>query len=235
MVVATIEQISEVRAHPNADLLELATIKGWQVCVKKNEFKVNDLCAFITVDSIFDPHPSVEFLRNKGFRIKSCRLRGELSQGIAFPISFLIDRGISDLPDIGQDISSLIGCKHYEKPVPVCLMGIALGNFPTFLRKTDEDNIKNYPLIIDELRGRKYYISVKLDGCSGTFYVKEDHFGVCSRNLELTDTQENSFWKIARKYQVESELRRIFPNRIEHYRLPEGGSCFPKDFDGLVL
>jgi hypothetical protein len=47
MKVATIEQIKEVRPHPNADALELATIKGWQVCIKKNEFKAGDLCIYI--------------------------------------------------------------------------------------------------------------------------------------------------------------------------------------------
>ena len=41
MKVATIERIAEINPHPNADALELAKINGWQVCVKKNEFKAN--------------------------------------------------------------------------------------------------------------------------------------------------------------------------------------------------
>ena len=79
MKVATIEKILEVKPHPNADALELATIKGWQVCIKKNEFKPGDLCIYVCVDSIFEDKPAYEFLRNKNFRIKTVRLRGQLS------------------------------------------------------------------------------------------------------------------------------------------------------------
>lgn len=89
MKIATIEKIIEVKPHPNADALELAKINGWQVCVKKDEFKAGDLCVYITVDSELEDCPQYEFLRNKNFRIKTIKLRKALSQGIAFPLSLL--------------------------------------------------------------------------------------------------------------------------------------------------
>jgi RNA ligase (TIGR02306 family) len=89
MKIATIERITEINKHPNADALELVKINGWQVCVKKNEFKVNDICIYITVDSVLEDCPQYEFLRSKHFRIKTIKLRGEISSGIIFPLSIL--------------------------------------------------------------------------------------------------------------------------------------------------
>jgi RNA ligase (TIGR02306 family) len=210
MTVATIETIASIRPHSNADVLELATIKGWQVCVKKNEFAVGDKCIFVTVDSIFDPHASVEFLRNKSFRIKTCRLRGELSQGIAFKLSMLAEFNYSGPIDVGMDVSGIIGCKHYEKPIAACLSGIARGSFPSSIRRTDEDNIKNFPQLLEEFRELPFYISMKMDGSSGTFYVNQNQFGVCSRNLELIESEGNSFWQMARKYALDECIKSFY-------------------------
>ena len=169
MKVATIERIAEVHPHPNADALELAKINGWQVCVKKNEFKINDYCVYITVDSVLEDCPQYEFLRNKDFRIKTIKLRGQLSQGIAFPISLLKSFGHDiiplDEPVEGTDVSHLIRCKHYEKPIPPSLAGQVKGYRPSFIKKTDEDNIKSNPGILNELYDKPYVITIKVDGC----------------------------------------------------------------------
>lgn len=216
MTIATIEKIQNIRVHPNAEALELATIKGWQICVKKNEFKTGDLCVFVTVDSVLGDFPQYEFLRNKNFRIKTVKLRGELSQGIAFPISLLASFGhdIIPVPENGNiegtDVSELIHAKHYEKPIPPSLAGQIVGHRPSFIKKTDEDNLKNYPQFIDELQGKPYVITLKFDGQSSTYFVKEEHFGVCSRNLELKYDSNNALWKIAEKYSIESHIRNYF-------------------------
>lgn len=212
MKVATIEKILEVNSHPNADALELAKIKGWQVCIKKGEFKPGDLCIYVCVDSIFEDKPPYEFLRKKNFRIKTAKLRGQLSQGIAFPMTLFKELG-HDLvaftePEVeGSDVSNYVYASHYEKPVPAHLAGNAVGYMPGFLKKTDEDNIKNNPGILNELKGHPYYITVKVDGSSGTFFIKDGEFGVCSRNLQLQCDQNNTFWKMAVKYNLEEKLK----------------------------
>jgi RNA ligase (TIGR02306 family) len=215
MKVATIERILEIKQHPNADNLELATINGWQVCVKKGEFKTGEYCIYVTVDSIFEDCPPYEFLRNKHFRIKTIKLRGALSQGIAFPISLINEFGNEITFELkeGLDISSIIKCKHYEKPVPAQLAGQAKGYRPSWIKKTDEDNIKSNPGILAELYDKPYVITVKVDGSSGTFYVKNNEFGVCSRNLELKQDDTNSFWKIAIQYDIENKIKTYFKDR----------------------
>jgi RNA ligase (TIGR02306 family) len=217
MKVATIERICEINKHPNADALELAKINGWQVCVKKNEFKVNGLCIYITVDSVLEDCAQYEFLRNKNFHIKTIKLRGALSQGIAFPISLLKSFGhdIVPLDDKieGTDVADLVKAKHYEKPVPANLAGQVKGHRPSYIKKTDEDNIKSNPGIITELFDKPYVVTIKVDGSSGTFYVKDNVFGVCSRNLELKYDENNAFWKVAIKHDLENKIKQYFANR----------------------
>jgi RNA ligase (TIGR02306 family) len=113
----------------------------------------------------------------------------------------------------GIEISHLIRCKHYEKPVPANLAGQVKGYRPSYIKKTDEDNIKSNPDIIKELFDKPYVITVKVDGSSGTFYVKDNTFGVCSRNLELKYDEHNAFWKIAIKYDLENKIKQYFPNK----------------------
>ena len=52
----------------------------------------------------------------------------------------------------------------------------------------------------------------KLDGSSVTYYLKNGEFGVCSRNLELLESPENSLWKVARALQIEEKLKSLNEN-----------------------
>lgn len=48
---ASFEKISSIEAHPNADNLEIATICGWKVVVRKNTFNVGDVVFYIREDA----------------------------------------------------------------------------------------------------------------------------------------------------------------------------------------
>lgn len=221
MKVASIEKIQDIKVHTNADSLELATVLGWQIVVKKGEFKKDDLIVYINIDSVVDPHPALDFLANKKYMIRPIRLRGEISQGLCLPLRELFKFSDKN-PEIftseeagkawiealteGTEISNFIGAKHYEKPVPACLAGVVKGSFPSFLVKTDEDNLRNYPVALEEVADKEVYYSLKMDGSSGTFYIKDGVFGVCSRNMELKESEENSFWQVAKKYNLQEKL-----------------------------
>lgn len=215
--LATIQKVVNVRVHPNADALDLVQVLGWQVVTKRGEYKEGDLCVYVVIDTVLPERAEFEFLRNKHFRIKPIRLRGEESAGICFPLSIL-GPGYTFLNTDdpvckeGEDVTDFLNIKHYEKPVPAELAGQAYGGIPGFLIVTDEDNLRTYPDAVPEMFGRPYYITRKEDGSSGTFYIKGGEFGVCSRRINLKNTESNGFWKIARKYDIENVLRKMFPD-----------------------
>jgi RNA ligase (TIGR02306 family) len=109
----------------------------------------------------------------------------------------------------GQDVTEMLGIVKYEPPIPAELAGKVKGLLPSFLRKTDEERIQNLKEEYEEWKGsdKTFYVTEKLDGSSATFYIKDDVFGVCSRNLELLETEGNTFWKVARKLDLEAKMR----------------------------
>lgn len=193
--LATIATIGSVNPHPNADAIELATVRGWQVVVKKGEFQAGDRCVYCEIDSVMPERPEFEFLRPKKFRIKTARLRGELSQGIAFPLSIL--NGVHHSLDEGNDVTELLGVKLYEPEVSAHIGGDIEGAFLGFIPKTDEERIQNCAWILEEYAETEWEITEKLDGTSSTYAWKDGEFIVCSRNWRMKDTPQNLHWKMA--------------------------------------
>ena len=213
--IATIQKVKNVRHCPDSDNLDILQVLGWQIVCKRNEFAEGDLCVYIVIDSVLPERAEFEFLRNKHFRIKPIRLRKQESAGIVFPLSILSNFGydITGVITEGTDLTEVIGVKHYSKPLPAQLAGQAIGNFPGFLKITDEDNLRSYPDAVPEMYGRPFYITRKDDGCSGTFFNNAGEFGVCSRRIHLKDTEGNGFWQMARKYDIDNVLRKAFIDR----------------------
>ena len=238
--LATIEHISALRPHPNADSLERATVRGWQVCIKKGELRAGDRCVYCEIDSVLPERPEFEFLRDRKFRIKTIRLRGELSQGICFPLAVLEvpfnDGGWSNRLGlgywemewrVGQDVTELLGVTLYQPPIPACLGSDVAGPFPSFIPKTDCERIQNHPWILNDLDGLEWAATEKLNGSSGTFYWKDDALHVCSRNWELKESDRNAFWQAARTQGLADKLKGT-PLAIQGELLGPGiqGNCY---------
>ncbi len=214
--LATVERISAINPHPNADSLELATVKGWQVCVKKGEFFekpkgcVPGLCVYVEIDSVLPERPEFEFMRDRKFRVKTIRLRGELSQGICFPMSIFYEEGVSDYYQRhfmeGDDVTDELGIKLYEAPIPACLGGDVEGAFPSFLRKTDCERIQNFPWLLD-LPDTEWVATEKFDGSSCTIFWKDDKLHVCSRNWEMREDDRNAYWQAAKSAGLADKLK----------------------------
>ena len=199
--LATIAVIEEIRVHPNADSLELARIRGWQVVVRKGEFQPKDLCVYCEIDSLMPEKREFEFLAPRKYRIKTTKLRGQVSQGIAFPLSILpgfveVIGGLKKLTynrdswwlSPGADMTELLGVTKYEEPIPASLGGTTLGRFFSHSIKTDEERIQNLTDNFEDYR--RWYLwtaTEKLDGSSCTYTIYENEFGVASRNLRLKE------------------------------------------------
>lgn len=207
---ATIQYIVDIKKHNNADTLELYTVLGWQVVDKIGSYEVGDKIIFIEIDSIVPDIPEFEFLKKVNMRVKTVRLRGELSQGLIMPLSLLdgkIDSNI-ELTE-GLDISEVLGITHYEKPIPVHMGGIIKGNFPRYVRKTDEIMIQKYPALITEMQGKRFYSTIKIDGTSGSFIHKDIDFDICSRTLSIKEDENNIYWKMFYKYGLKEKLEEL--------------------------
>ena len=213
--LASIQTVLDVQPIPNADAIEVLTVLGWKVVAKKGEFKVGNQVVYFEVDSILKESPDVEFLRKSNFRIKTVKLRGQVSQGLCLPTSILpsafssgFDTGFID----GEDVTELLGVTKYEVYVPAQLSGIRKGNFPDFMHKTDEIRIQAVPDILTRYVGTCFYVTEKVDGSSMSVYMKDGEFGVCSRNFDMKETEDNSFWKTARALDLENKLRSLGKN-----------------------
>jgi len=207
--LASIQRIKKLEPIEGADAIEKAYVLGWQLVVKKNEFQPGDLCIYCEIDCLMPAKPEFEFLRPRGMRIKTARLRGQISQGIAFPLSFL-PAGFE--VEEGADCTDALGITKYDPPMPACLNGVAKGAFPGFIPKTDETRVQVLQDVLDKYVGETCYITEKLDGSSTTYFLNNGEFGVCSRNLELLEDAENSLWKVARELDIEGKLRSLNGN-----------------------
>lgn len=211
MKLASLEIIKSIAPIPGADRIQLATVLGWQTIVKVGEFQPGDYCVWHNPDTIVDEtNPLYSFLESKRYRIKVVKFKGKFSQGLALPLSpLLADTNlVGDLCVEGMDVSDAIKIKKYEKEVHACLASEIAGNFPTHLvSKTDEPLLRSHPAVTHELAKKKVRATLKLDGSSCTIGLVNGEFFVCSRNLKLKENEGNSFWRIARQYDLENKFR----------------------------
>ena len=227
--LASIRKISDLSPIEGADKIELATIDGWKVVVAKDvNHKVGDLIVYCEVDSFLPIEPEFEFLRkssykkmsdgNEGFRLKTIKLRGQISQGLILPLKDAYVVFKRNTPNIdmdwfeGLDVTEMLNIIKYEPPIPAQLSGMVKGNFPSFLKKTDEERVQNLSKEFESYRNEQFYVTEKLDGSSVTYYVKDEVFGVCSRNLDLLEDENNSMWKFASETGLRDRMVKLGKN-----------------------
>lgn len=190
--LASIKTVANILPIEGKDRIALAIIDGWSVIVQKHQFEVGGKCVYVEIDSVLPEKPEFEFLRKNGFRIKTMKMAGVISQGICFPLSILPEKS-SGTYEIDEDVTDVIGVKQYErtmdkeraevvsvpkKKYPQFLMRMAwfrklvlpkkqAKGFPSFISKTDETRIQNMPHILHDKR--QWIATEKVDGQSGTF------------------------------------------------------------------
>jgi RNA ligase (TIGR02306 family) len=195
MNLATVQTISNIESIEGADLIEKATVLGWEVVVKKGEYKIGDNCVYIQIDTCMPPLPEYEFLKERKYRVKTIKLKKQISQGLILPLPEGAWR-------VGDDLTDLLGVTKYAKDIeerqPNWLRRIwnylthkPSSNFPKHLVPiTDEERIQNIPEILEDRKGDIYIVSEKLDGSSITIIMDKKKFRICSRKFELYNDNE---------------------------------------------
>lgn len=213
--LVTVRQIKDITPIPGADFIAYATIDGWGTIIKKSEFKVGDPCLFFEIDSFIPVSDTrfeflsktTKYLDQEGYRLKTMRMRGHISQGLALPLSMFPE---IKSPESDKDYSDVLKVIKYDVAVadnsqrPGLKSGKPAGKFPSFIPKTDQERIQNLTHLFNTMADEPFEETLKLDGSSMTCYKikhiptlwdkfksffgfksKPYHFGVCSRNLEI--------------------------------------------------
>lgn len=246
--LASVQEVKSLSPIEGADLIEVAAINGWKLVVKKGEFNVGDKAVYCEIDSYLPICDDFEFLRKssykkigeqEGFRLKTIKLRGQVSQGLLLPLNILKSKIYKDHYDklaVGDDVTEALQIWKYDPPIPAQLAGVAKGSFPSFIPKTDEERIQNLSIVYENFKKSIFYVTEKLDGSSATFYYNNGTFGVCSRNLELLPSEDNSFWKFANACELECKLKKLDVNiSIQGELVGEGIRSNPYKLKGQTV
>lgn len=214
--LASIRQCTELQSIPGADAIQVAVVDGWTCVVKIGEVQLGQKGVYFEIDSFLPVNdPRFEFLRKsslrkmgekEGFRLRTIRLRGQLSQGLFLPLHWFPE--VDPTEPVGTDLTERLQVDKYEPPIPADLTGKVIGPFPGFIPKTDEERVQNLLEEFASWQGLPFVVTEKLDGTSFTAYQRNGHFGICSRNWELSNEDPNSYWKVAEATQLQEKLGR---------------------------
>lgn len=197
--LAHIELIESIHPIEGADKIEMCKVLGWECVVKKGEFQVGEKIIYIEVDSVVPDKPEYEFLRDRKFRVRTIKLRGQISQGLVLPLHTLLDVFGNNSYNVGDNVTEKLGIAKYLTPSEVeanyqqelaiknnksklqkfmlrykwyrklFLSRTAKSGFPYWVSKTDEERIQNIPHVLKQFADKEVYVTEKIDYQSVTF------------------------------------------------------------------
>ena len=159
----------------------------------------------------------------EGFKLRTQKFRGEISQGLALPISILPEGDYHE----GDDVTDILGVKEWSMPEVVGSAGIMIGERPEFIIKTDETRIQSAPELLEEFQGIPYYITTKCDGSSHSIGIKEDgSFHMTGHNFEFKDEPGTSgFVDLIRERGYEDKMREYMKEHNISCMVIQGELC----------
>lgn len=237
----SIEKIRSLTPIEGADLIELATVLGWQCVVKKGEFNVGDYGVYFPIDSLLPDVQIFDFMRLRKFRVKTIRLKGQLSQGLMMPIECLLELGFNKKYNNGMgayvysegteenslhcyintsslsiyeglDVKDFIKVYKYEEPIPASLEGELERSIPSFIRKTDQERIQNFPDIFEKHYNTVFNLTEKLEGSSVTMYYSNGIGATCSRNWQFKNDTNCTPNLIAKELNIYEKIKQLNKN-----------------------
>jgi len=200
--LAHIEQIEWIRPIKDADRIVTYGILGWEVVDQKGKYNINDKVIYCEVDSVLPEKPEYEFLRDRKFRVRTIRLKSQVSQGLILPIPDSWKYMSDHRHQLGADVTELLGITKYLSPserteieqlensikleksrLKKFLMRYSFfrrlflskkgkSEFPYWVSKTDEERIQNIPYVLEQFKDKEVYVTEKIDYQSGTWTGK---------------------------------------------------------------
>ena len=241
--LASVQKIVSLEPIEGADRIELAHVLGWQCVVKKGEFSPGDYCVYFEIDSFLPIRPEFEFLRSssyknsellgEGFRLKTQKFRGQISQGLVLPAKLFpelwndpIEGMACVVPSEGQDVTDILGVRKWEIPEMATTGGTVIGTLPTDVPHTDETRVQSEPELIGEFTG-EYYISTKMDGSSHSVSIDANGFHVTGHNYEYKDDGTSSFYELVKKMNLADKMKNYMYGKELLSMTIQGEFCAP--------
>ncbi|WYN05050.1 RNA ligase [Pseudomonas phage UNO-G1W1] len=239
--LARVVTIDELLPIEGADRIELAMVGGWQVVVQKGLYVPGVTKAvYFEVDSLLDTERpyfnSLSTLSSKLLhvvdgrthaRIKTMKLRKQLSQGFCIPLS---ETGLPLDIELGADLTKALGVVKYEKEAEKAMnntgsaggakAGFKALGFPAFVPKTDQTRVQNITHMYNKAvaEGEEFEESFKLDGSSLTAFSRDGVAGVASRNVGFRVVSEKrgffetlKDWLTQKRPLLKKEWKRVIP------------------------
>lgn len=223
-----VREIEAVWAHGNADRLDVACLKDldYQFIVQKNNYVAGQLVVYFPIDSLLPSNLIERFdlvgklsgpLKN---RIKSIKLRGQLSQGFVSSLDALKD--ILGEVSVLDDVTTELGVEKYEPVISEIPGSTRVSTLPSTVPYYDLEGCERYKAIVESLLDEKVFITEKLEGsnyaCGFDDRLKEDERYkdqegkfVLSRRQSIipVDDKSNSFWEVAKQQKFFELCERI--------------------------
>jgi len=202
-----VKKISKIYPHPNADKLELGQVEGmtYQFVVQKDLYKVGDSVVYFPIDSILPQEFILQqniqnFLSGKDKnRIKTCKLRNEISQGYVTSASSV--KAYLKVDVLPVDLTAALSVTKYEAPEVMTSTG-NLVQRPEMVYNYDIEGCDRHPDIVEQLMNERVFISEKIEGTNAAVFIDvDDKMSVCTHGhaiINLPDHEEHTFWQVAR-------------------------------------
>jgi RNA ligase (TIGR02306 family) len=252
----TIETVKSVMKHENSDHLYIVKLNGldFQFVTAVNTYQQGDHLLYFPIDSIFplelmkqldlikkddqgeylfdEQGKPCSILSGPGKnRIKTVKLRGEISQGLVSPLDlldnyFTNEQIYDENRNVNlstEEITNKLGVTKYE-PSEIFEAGAKLLPLPCGLKTYDIEGADRMVSTLDELLDLHVNITEKVEGrnFSLTYDQAEDKFYVNQRNFTIIpdDEETNTYWKTANKYKLK-ELAKLILEILQEMQIAE--------------
>lgn len=228
-------RIEQVRKHENADSLSITEVDGCPVIFKTTDFQEGDLAVYVPVESAVPVDGPFAFLATKEgqktSRIKAKKLRGVFSMGLLMPLSVLKLEGPGGVSAatvsqelgnmVGHDVSHLLNIVKYVEPEKNLPLGAGQrdkhppdsSTAPVY----DIESHRKYKRVF--VVGEEVVITEKIHGCNARFVWRQaegedaPRLFVGSRSYFNKESEDNIWWKVARKYDLAAKLS-LYPDYV---------------------
>lgn len=201
--LASVQKINKIIPIPNKDRIMQAMVNGWSVIVGKDQFREGDFCVFFEIDSLLPECNTLVNILKRGNRLKTMRMAGVLSQGLAmnideakcistelgteFPANIEIDMDLTDILKITkweEETEDGLNDNKKDKSFRILTLSrkfLALKKrtnmFPSQygVSKTDEERVENLLVQTEEWSnlGLEFERTMKMDGQSTTWIIEK--------------------------------------------------------------